>query len=185
MAIILRVFDGKEQPQLPLGLTINSALQYLTTFTKVAFVVPIIEGLGQLKWLWFASGPPRPLLDFELYEEATRGGLIAIFKLFLRLRGVFRWYFTLSYFTRSSLAPLALCYADTIFVGKAASVAGQRASRLGPLHIRRHATGGQLRVAAPAFRQPGSQGRASVGIFEVEWERVSASFVAFFLPDSR
>jgi len=110
MAITLSVFDGKEQPQLPLGLTINSALQYLTTFTKLAFVVPIIEGLGQLKWLWFASGPPRPLLDFELYEEATRGGLIAIFKLFFRLRGVFRWYVTqISNIVILPVTPSILC----------------------------------------------------------------------------
>jgi hypothetical protein len=65
------VFDGKEQSALPLGLTINSALQYLTSFAKLAFVAPIIDGLGQLKWLWFASRP-RPLLDFQLYEKASR-----------------------------------------------------------------------------------------------------------------
>jgi hypothetical protein len=90
MAIILAIFDGKEQPALPLGLTINSALQYLTTLAKLAFVVPIIDGLGQLKWLWFASRP-RPLLDFQLYEEMSRGGLVAIVKMLLRLRDAFRW----------------------------------------------------------------------------------------------
>ncbi|KAK4442118.1 hypothetical protein QBC34DRAFT_431891 [Podospora aff. communis PSN243] len=90
MAIILAVYDGREQPTLPLGLTINSALQYLTTLAKLAFVVPIIDGLGQLKWLWFASRP-RPLLDFQLYDEASRGGFMAVLKLLLRLRDVFRW----------------------------------------------------------------------------------------------
>jgi len=91
MTVTLQISDGKEQAALPLGLTINSALQYLTTLTKIAFVVPIIEGLNHLKWLWFAS-EPRPLLDFELYEDATRGGLVAMVKLLFRLRGVFRWY---------------------------------------------------------------------------------------------
>jgi hypothetical protein len=90
MAIILAVFDGKEPPSLPLGLTINSALQYLTTLAKLAFVVPIIDGLGQLKWLWFASGP-RPLLDFQLYEEASRGSFVSVLKMLLRLRDIFRW----------------------------------------------------------------------------------------------
>ncbi|KAK1751251.1 hypothetical protein QBC47DRAFT_351261 [Echria macrotheca] len=85
ITIILRVFDGKEQPNLAIGLTINSCLQYLTSFAKLAFLVPVIEGLGQLKWLWFSSRP-RALLDFQLYDEATRGGL-GIFKLSFRLRG--------------------------------------------------------------------------------------------------
>ncbi|KAK3346472.1 hypothetical protein B0T25DRAFT_583661 [Lasiosphaeria hispida] len=86
--IILRVFDGKEQPELVLGLTINSILQYLTSFAKLALFVPIVEGLSQLKWLWFAS-EPRSLREFQLYDEATRGGL-GIFKLLFRLKGLLK-----------------------------------------------------------------------------------------------
>lgn len=88
MVIILYVFDGKEQPDLILGLTINSSLQYLTSFAKLAFLVPILEGLGQLKWLWFTSRP-RSLLDFQLYDEATRGGW-GIVKLPFKLKGFLR-----------------------------------------------------------------------------------------------
>jgi hypothetical protein len=89
MVVTLRIFDGKEQPDLPLGITINSSLQYLTSLAKLAFIVPLIEGLGQLKWLWFKA-EPRPLLDFEVYDEAMRGGL-GSFKLFFRLKGLLKW----------------------------------------------------------------------------------------------
>jgi len=89
MVVTLRIFDGKEQPELAIGLTINSLLQYLTSFAKLAFVIPVIEGIGQLKWLWFKQ-EPRPLIDFEIYDEATRGGL-GSFKLLFRLRGLLRW----------------------------------------------------------------------------------------------
>jgi len=36
-------------------------------------MLPIVEGRGQLKWMWFATGPPKPLVDFQLYDEASRG----------------------------------------------------------------------------------------------------------------
>jgi len=84
--IILRVFDGKRQPDLVLGFTINSILQYLTSFTKICFLVPVTEALCQLRWLWFSS-QPRPLIDFEVYDEATRGG-VGIFKLMFKLKGI-------------------------------------------------------------------------------------------------
>ncbi|KAK0702798.1 hypothetical protein B0H67DRAFT_614110 [Lasiosphaeris hirsuta] len=86
--IILRVFDGKEQPELVLGFTINSILQYLTSFAKLALLVPIVEGLSQLKWLWFAS-EPRSLREFQLYDEATRGGL-GVLKLLFSLKGLLK-----------------------------------------------------------------------------------------------
>ena len=58
-----------------LGITLNTILAFLTSLTKVAFMTPIVEGLGQLKWMWFLSRERRPLIDFQLFEEATRGGL--------------------------------------------------------------------------------------------------------------
>lgn len=88
--VILRVFDGEKQPDLILELTINSLLQYLISLTKLFLFVPVIEALGQLKWLWFAS-QPRSLLDFQLYDEATRGG-IGAFKLLFRLKGLLKSY---------------------------------------------------------------------------------------------
>ena len=57
-----------------MGITLNTLLAFLTSLTKAAFMVPIIEGLGQLKWMWFLSREHRPLIDFRVFEEATRGG---------------------------------------------------------------------------------------------------------------
>lgn len=85
---MLRVFDGKKQPDLALGFTVNSILQYLASFTKICFLFPVTEAVCQLRWLWFAS-KPRPLLDYQLYDEATRGGL-GVFKLLFRLKGIMR-----------------------------------------------------------------------------------------------
>ncbi|KAB5522048.1 hypothetical protein GE09DRAFT_1044110 [Coniochaeta sp. 2T2.1] len=47
----------------------------------------IVECLGQLKWIWFLSAnEPRPLIDFQLFEEATKGGW-GSWKLLLRFKG--------------------------------------------------------------------------------------------------
>ncbi|KAK1830659.1 hypothetical protein QBC39DRAFT_353569 [Podospora conica] len=73
--ILLWWCDGKPPPNMGLGITLNTVLAFLTSLTKVAFMVPIIEGLGQLKWMWFLSRQHRPLMDFQVFEEATRGGL--------------------------------------------------------------------------------------------------------------
>jgi Protein of unknown function (DUF3176) len=61
-------------------------LAFLTSLAKIAFMVPIVEGLGQLKWNWFLSSQPRPLSDFEVFDQATRGGLSSL-KLILKFKG--------------------------------------------------------------------------------------------------
>jgi hypothetical protein len=38
-------------------------------------MVPIVEGLGQLKWIWFSSRKHRPLVDFQLFDDAAQGGV--------------------------------------------------------------------------------------------------------------
>ncbi|KXX79900.1 hypothetical protein MMYC01_203758 [Madurella mycetomatis] len=69
-----------------LCVTLNPLLAFLTSLAKAAFLVPIIEGLGQLKWMWFLSPSHRPLIDMQVFDEATRGGLGSL-KLLLRFKG--------------------------------------------------------------------------------------------------
>jgi hypothetical protein len=61
-------------------------LAFLTSLTKALFLVPIIEGLGQLKWMWFLSPKYRPLSDLQVFDEATRGGLGGL-RLLLSFKG--------------------------------------------------------------------------------------------------
>jgi hypothetical protein len=81
--ILIRV-DGKPQPKFSLGLTINALVELITSIAKLFLAVPIVSGLGQLKWLWFNANA-QPLTDFQLYEDASRGGLGSI-RLLFRLR---------------------------------------------------------------------------------------------------
>jgi hypothetical protein len=72
IVIALKTYDGQMTPRWPLGITLNSYLALFTSLAKIFLLLPIIEGLGQLKWLWFENRP-RPLADFELFEDASRG----------------------------------------------------------------------------------------------------------------
>lgn len=74
IVIILWRADGKPPPQWPLNTNLNTIVAFLASLAKVTFVMAIVEGLGQLKWIWFLSSKPRPLIDFQIFEEATKGG---------------------------------------------------------------------------------------------------------------
>jgi Protein of unknown function (DUF3176) len=71
---ILKCYDGKPEPELPLSVTLNALLQLLITVAQFLFVMPVAQSLGQLKWLWFLPRS-RPLSDFEAFESAVRGGV--------------------------------------------------------------------------------------------------------------
>ncbi|KAK4162908.1 hypothetical protein QBC43DRAFT_379646 [Cladorrhinum sp. PSN259] len=73
--IILRRAEGRPPAELVWGITLNTLLAFLTSLTKVAFLVPVVEGLGQLKWLWFLSPKQRRLLDFQVFDDGTKGGI--------------------------------------------------------------------------------------------------------------
>jgi hypothetical protein len=36
-------------------------------------LVPLSNGLGQLKWAWFSDGKNRPLADLDTFDAASRG----------------------------------------------------------------------------------------------------------------
>jgi len=81
----LKIYDGQLTPQLPLGITLNSYLALFTSLAKLCLLVPIIQGLGQLRWLWFKNRP-RPLADFELFEDASRGSFGSL-RLLVSMKG--------------------------------------------------------------------------------------------------
>ncbi|KAF6787892.1 hypothetical protein CSOJ01_15130 [Colletotrichum sojae] len=72
LVVVLQKFDGQPPPNWPLGLTINAAIAALSTISRIALAIPITEGLAQAKWAWFKKRP-RPLRDFDAFEQASRG----------------------------------------------------------------------------------------------------------------
>ncbi|KAH7316913.1 hypothetical protein B0I35DRAFT_512755 [Stachybotrys elegans] len=69
---ILHQYDGRSIPQWPLGLTLNTLVAAFATLCRAASVVPVTEGISQLKWNYFV-GQQRPLRDLYLFDQASRG----------------------------------------------------------------------------------------------------------------
>ncbi len=81
---VLRAYDGRPLPTLPMHITLNTFLAFFTTLTKAAFAMAVAEALSQWKWNWFEAD--RPLTDFQTFDAASRGPWGSL-KLLARLRG--------------------------------------------------------------------------------------------------
>lgn len=86
VALLLAYYDGRVLPdRWPLGITLNAYIAVLSGVAKYTLAVPVENLIGQMKWHWFAE-QPRPLLDLEQFDCASRGPWGSI-RLLLRTRG--------------------------------------------------------------------------------------------------
>lgn len=58
----------------------------LAKFAAATLIIPTSEAIGQLKWNWFNGGTSKEMLDFEIFDKASRGPWGA-FMLLVRTRG--------------------------------------------------------------------------------------------------
>lgn len=68
---MLRRFENQPLPDWPHGITLNTAVAFISTLCRTAFLLPVVEALSQLKWNWYRK--PRALQDFRVFDEASRG----------------------------------------------------------------------------------------------------------------
>ncbi|KAF2138636.1 uncharacterized protein K452DRAFT_256275 [Aplosporella prunicola CBS 121167] len=64
-------YNDHPLPQWPRPISINSLIAIFTAIFKAALVMPVSEGISQLKWHWFSK--PRRLADMERFDIASRG----------------------------------------------------------------------------------------------------------------
>lgn len=69
---LLKAYDKKAQPQWPYGITLNSALSWLTTTLKSFLLIPAAACISQSVWVYYASRP-RSLKTLATYDAASRG----------------------------------------------------------------------------------------------------------------
>lgn len=84
---VLAQHNGQRAPKWPLGISLNTVLALLASVAKASLLIPVVEGLGQLRWIWFSTRA-RPVDDFELFDSATRGTLGSLRLLAARKGGV-------------------------------------------------------------------------------------------------
>jgi hypothetical protein len=71
VAAVLKIYDGRPFSDWPLAISLNALVAFLTALCQAAFAVPVLEGLAQLKWNWFARAD-RSLTDLQLFDDAGR-----------------------------------------------------------------------------------------------------------------
>lgn len=85
LIVVLRVYDNKGLPDWPMGLTLNTLVAFLATMCRSIIIIPIGEGLSQLKWNWFVA-KKRPIKDLYIFDQASRGPWGSI-RLICRMKG--------------------------------------------------------------------------------------------------
>jgi hypothetical protein len=68
---VLFAFDGKPMTRWKAIAQPNTVVSALSTLAKSSMLMAVGQGLGQLKWQYFQR--PRRLMDFEVFEGASRG----------------------------------------------------------------------------------------------------------------
>lgn len=71
--VVLNQFDNRPLPVWSYGITLNTVISILATIAKIAFMLPITEGISQLKWTMYTSKQSRTLSDFDDVDQASRG----------------------------------------------------------------------------------------------------------------
>jgi len=128
---VMKGYDGQSLADWPLAIPLNGLVAFLEAICRVSLVVPLTEGLAQLKWNWFARRQ-RPLSDLQAFEDASRGtagSIKFIFQRKGRALGMSAAVALLTCFASSPLTQMAISY-PTRLVGSgdfAASVARGKA----------------------------------------------------------
>ncbi|KAL5333535.1 hypothetical protein BJX70DRAFT_380753 [Aspergillus crustosus] len=82
---LLFVYDQKQSPKLPSGITLNTIVSILSTGSKSSLIFSMSSGIGQLKWIGVRKQRIR-LNDIQLADDAGRGPLGSFFIL-MRYKG--------------------------------------------------------------------------------------------------
>ena len=69
LVLMLVDFDGRSRPQWPDYISVNTIVAIVTAILKAALMLPIAEGISELKWHWFT--PPRSLGDISMFDSAS------------------------------------------------------------------------------------------------------------------
>ncbi|CAN9102599.1 unnamed protein product [Alternaria alternata] len=67
----------------PLASTVQNVLSKIAS---AALILPISEAIGQLKWAWFRGSESKDMIDFEIFDKASRGAW-GSFLLLFRTKG--------------------------------------------------------------------------------------------------
>jgi hypothetical protein len=85
---VLFVFNNRPLSDWPVTfITLNAVISIVAVFSKSALLLPLTNGLSQVKWLWYrdntlGEGRSRKLINFQRFDDASRGPWGALQMLF-------------------------------------------------------------------------------------------------------
>ena len=71
IAVVISVYNGKANPQLPYGITLNAVISVLGTAAKTSLGYVVASAISQLKWCWFQK--KRKVYTMAFFDDASRG----------------------------------------------------------------------------------------------------------------
>ena len=81
---VLRVVENKPNPELPLGVSLNTIVAIASTIFRACTMLSVASAISQAGWIWLVQRP-RPLSNICWYDAASRGPLGSLLLLW-RLR---------------------------------------------------------------------------------------------------
>ena len=80
LVMILNKYNGRALPEWPRNISLNSVMSLFTTVFKSTLLIPVVEGISQLKWCLFHRS--QVLQEMERYDIASRGPYGSLWFLF-------------------------------------------------------------------------------------------------------
>ncbi|KUI66885.1 hypothetical protein VM1G_02436 [Cytospora mali] len=171
--ILLSTYNGKQMPEWPYSINLNTVIATLSTFLRAAMLAAVAEIIGQVKWTWFTERT-RPLHHLQDFDSASRSMLGS-----MRLLGVVLWNYG---------------WTSAGFLGSAAALVTILSLAVGPFTQQALKTTTcpitvpNATAAIPAaYYVPGSSSyyRTGAGMFEVEVDMKSAMIEGLTYPDGK
>ncbi|KAF2086180.1 hypothetical protein K490DRAFT_17586, partial [Saccharata proteae CBS 121410] len=69
---VLPYMDNRPLSEFKLSIAPNTLISTFITIAKTAMLLPVAEGISQLKWVYFQTRS-RPLDELDRFDEASRG----------------------------------------------------------------------------------------------------------------
>ncbi len=89
LLIVFREYDQRALSQWSSRLSLNTIVAIVTQLAQMTLLLPIAEGISQLKWLWYCE--KKPVEDMSYFQEGSTGPISSFILLFKHRASLFVW----------------------------------------------------------------------------------------------
>ena len=89
LLIVFAKYDQKALSQWSSRLSLNTIIAVVTQLAQMTLLLPIAQGISQLKWLWYCE--KKPVEDMSYFQEGSTGPVSSFILLFKHRASLFVW----------------------------------------------------------------------------------------------